>query len=267
MDSPRKKVVVTGASSGLGLAITHSLLENHFEVWGTSRSIHRLPQHPHFHPITLDLESKESIQHAAQTIRDQCPQLHALINNAGSGIFSPMDSTPLESFDQQWRILVRGPYQFLQELLPSLKASPTATVVQITSLAARLPIPMMGSYSMGKAALSALTQSLQIENAHPSIHYVDLQPGDIRTEFNQSMPEVGSLSPTAHKIRQKIDQDMAQAPHPDCVSKIVLNILQNSNPSPQYRVGDLFQSQIAPFLQRIVPRSWLNWGIRRYYKE
>lgn len=213
----------------------------------------------------MDLESSCSIQEAAEMIeKESGGTLDALVNNAGSGVFSPVASIPLEQFDQQWQVLVRGPYLLTRELLPLLKKSKGAKVIQVTSLAARFPIPMMGVYSAGKAALSALTQSFQIEN-ESEVEWIDLQPGDISTAFNQAMPAVENLSPRAQKIRHQIDLDLAKAPPAELVAQKVYEILQKSSSAPRVAVGDLFQSKIAPFLQRIVPRSWINWGIRKYY--
>ncbi|MES2309205.1 MAG: SDR family NAD(P)-dependent oxidoreductase [Verrucomicrobiota bacterium] len=260
-----KKVVITGASAGLGLAMTEKLLDLGYEVWGTSRRLDRLPQRPCFHPIVMDLESDCSMAEAAEQIEREAGSIHILINNAGNGVFGRMESFPLEEWDRQWRILVRAPYFFLRQMLPLLRKNEQATVIQVTSLAARFPIPMMGPYSMGKAALSALTQSLQIERENGKIRFVDFQPGDIRTDFNQAMAISEKLDDRGNLILKKIEADMAKAPSSQCVVKAIVQIVEGNQTSPRIAVGDLFQSKIAPFLLRIVPRAWLNWGIRKYY--
>ena len=138
-------------------------------------------------------------------------------------------------------------------------------MIQVTSLAARFPIPMMGPYSMGKAALSALTQSLQIESENSQIRFIDLQPGDIQSDFNQAMAISNVLNEREKGILAKIESDMKKAPSSKIVSDKVVGILEGKSNSPRVAVGDLFQSRIAPLLLRVVPRSWLNWGIRKYY--
>ncbi len=261
----QKKIVITGASSGLGKAMTDSLLNLGYEVWGTSRRLDRLPQRHGFHPVVMDLESDCSIAEAAEQIEREAGSIAVLVNNAGNGVFGSMERFPIEAWDQQWRVLVRGPYLFLRQLLPLLRKNEIGTVIQVTSLAARFPIPMMGPYSMGKAALSALTQSLQIEAENRQIRFIDLQPGDIQSDFNQAMKISGTLNPREKAILQKIEADMRKAPPSTFVSDAVLKIIEGNDSSPRIAVGDLFQSKIAPVLLRVVPRSWLNWGIRKYY--
>lgn len=260
-----KKIVITGASSGLGKAMAESLLERGYEVWGTSRRLDRLPQRPRFHPVVLDLESDCSIAEAAEQIEREAGSIAILINNAGNGVFGAMESFPIEAWDQQWRVLVRGPYFFLRQMLPLLRKNKSATVIQVTSLAARFPIPMMGPYSMGKAALSTLTQSLQIESENGQIRFIDLQPGDIQSDFNQAMAISEALNQREKSILEKIEADMRSAPDSKIVTEAVIQIIEGKDYPPRIAVGDLFQSKIAPILLRLVPRSWLNWGIRKYY--
>jgi NAD(P)-dependent dehydrogenase (short-subunit alcohol dehydrogenase family) len=261
----QKKIVITGASSGLGKAMAEMLLDLGYEVWGTSRRLDRLPVRPGFHPVVMDLESDCSMAEAAEQIEREAGSIDALINNAGNGVFGKTESFPMDAWDLQWKILVRAPYFFLRQMLPLLRPKEGAIVIQVTSLAARFPIPMMGPYSMGKSALSALTQSLQIEQENHRIHFVDLQPGDIRTDFNQAMAISEKLDDRGKAILQKIEADMAKAPPSQWVAAEVVRILEGKSRSPRVAVGDLFQSRIAPFLLRVVPRSWLNWGIRKYY--
>ena len=86
-----KRVFLTGASSGIGLAIAHALLARGDEVWGTSRNLERLPKVPQFHPVRLDLSDPRSVEEAFNAALAEAGHFDVLINNAGSGHFGPAE--------------------------------------------------------------------------------------------------------------------------------------------------------------------------------
>jgi len=86
-----KKIFLTGASSGIGLATAQELLQRGHEVWGTSRNLERLHQHKHFLPVQLDLCNSREIDAAfIQSLRE-AGHFDVVINNAGSGHFGPAE--------------------------------------------------------------------------------------------------------------------------------------------------------------------------------
>src|SRR2546426_6030014 len=91
-DRLMKKVFLTGASSGIGLAIAKSLVARGDEVWGTSRDPGRIPTLPRLHPVRLDLSDPVSIDHAFRTALAEAGHFDVLINNAGCGHFGPAES-------------------------------------------------------------------------------------------------------------------------------------------------------------------------------
>lgn len=257
--------MITGASAGIGLAMAKRLAASGHQVWGTSRTLDRLPKLERFHPVVMDLNSECAMAYALEEVEKESGGIDVLINNAGHGAFGPLATFPLDEIEKQWRVLVRGPLFLCQQVIPLMKARGHGTIINVTSLAARFPIPMMVPYSAGKAAMSAFTQGLQLELAGTPIRIVDLQPGDINTGFNGAMGDGKGLDERALKIRERIDADLATAPGPELVAELVEKILKMKNPPPQVVVGDFFQGTIAPLLGRMVPRSWVNWGVGKYF--
>ena len=82
-----RRVFLTGASSGIGLAIAKLLVEEGHEVWGTSRNLERIPKMPRLHPIRLDLADRLSIENAFNSALAEAGYFDVLINNAGAGHF------------------------------------------------------------------------------------------------------------------------------------------------------------------------------------
>src|ERR1041385_4818532 len=143
------KVFLTGASSGIGLAIARLLTAHGCEVWGTSRDRKRLPELPGFHPVVMDLSQP--------SLPADVP-FEVLINNAGAAVFGPLETLPVDLVREQFQLLVEGPLELIRLALPGMRARGVGTIINITSLAAQLPVPFMGPYNAGKAALSSLTQ-------------------------------------------------------------------------------------------------------------
>src|SRR5215475_13595335 len=108
-----KKVFITGASSGIGLAVAKSLVEHGHEVWGTSRNLERIPKMPRLHPIRLDLSDGPSIEEAFNAALAEAGYLDVLINNAGAGHFGPAELLPSETIRSQFQILVFGQIQVM----------------------------------------------------------------------------------------------------------------------------------------------------------
>src|SRR5215472_11173222 len=263
-----KKVFITGASSGIGLAIAKSLVEHGHEVWGTSRNLERIPKMPRLHPVRLDLTDGPSIEHAFNSTLAEAGDLDVLINNAGAGHFGPAEVLPLEVITSQFQILVFGQIQLMQLALQHMRSRGEGLIINVTSLASRLPVPFMAAYNSAKAALASFTMSIQLEFAHPRVRIVDLQPGDIRTEFNQSVIVSENVEGGDAKVARTwevVERNMKNAPGPDLVARQVLRLIQSVEPPLRLTVGNAFESKIAPLIFRFLPQRVRIWGLKRYY--
>jgi short-subunit dehydrogenase len=263
-----KNVFLTGASSGIGLAIAKLLVAEGHEVWGTSRNLERIPKLPRLHAIRLDLADRVSIEEAFNSALAEASYFDVLINNAGAGHFGPAELLPLETITSQFQILVFGQIQLMQLALRHMRPRGEGLIINVTSLASRLPVPFMAAYNSSKAAMASFTMSMQLEFAHPRVRIVDLQPGDIRTEFNQSVivsDNVGRDDAKIARTWEVVERNMKNAPGPDLVGRQVLRLIEAVEPSPRLTVGDVFESKIAPLIFRFLPQRVRIWGLKRYY--
>ena len=262
-----KRIFLTGASSGIGLAIAKLLVAEGHEVWGTSRNLERIPKTPRLHPIRLDLADRLSIEHAFNAALAEAGYLDVLINNAGAGHFGPAELLPLETITSQFQILVFGQIQLMQLALRHMQPREEGLIINVTSLASRLPVPFMAAYNSAKAALASFTMSIQLEFAHSRVRIVDLQPGDIRTEFNQSVIVSDHVNRDDAKIARTwevVERNMKNAPGPDLVAQHVLRLIQTVEPPPRVTVGNAFETKIAPLIFRFLPQRVRIWGLKRY---
>jgi NAD(P)-dependent dehydrogenase (short-subunit alcohol dehydrogenase family) len=264
-----KKVFLTGASSGIGRAIGEALVARGHEVWGTSRDPARLPQLPRFHPVRLDLSDSTSIESAFNSALAEAGDFDVVINNAGSGHFGPAETLPADEVVREFHVLFFGHLQLLQLALKTMNAGGSGLIINITSLASRLPVPFMAAYNAAKAAMAALTLSIQLELPDRRVRIVDLQPADICTPFNESVRKSGAndsrYAVRAAKTWSMVERNMVAAPKPELIARRVFELIEARNPPPLVTVGDFFQARIAPFIFRFLPQRVQIWGLKKYY--
>jgi short-subunit dehydrogenase len=264
-----KRIFITGASSGIGLAIAKSLVAQGHEVWGTSRNLERIPKTPRLHAVRVDLADPLSVEAAFNAALTEAGYFDVLINNAGAGHFGSAELLPMETIASQFQILVFGQIQLMQLALRHMQERGDGLIINVTSLASRLPVPFMAAYNAAKAALAAFTMSIQLELTDSRVHIVDLQPADISTEFNQSVIKDNVDQHHDEKIAKTweiVERNIKKAPSPDLVARHVLRLVNAVRPPPRITVGDAFQSKIAPLIFRFLPQRVRLWGLRRYYE-
>jgi NAD(P)-dependent dehydrogenase (short-subunit alcohol dehydrogenase family) len=265
-----KQIFITGASSGIGLLTARALCERGHEVWGTARTVKNLPRLERFHPVVLDLNDKGSIEAGYRKALAEAGHFDVLINNAGAGVFGPLEAFSDEEFNAQLQTLLLGPLHLIRLALPAMRVRRAGHLVNVSSLAAEFPLPFLAPYSMSKAALSAMTEGLIMELAHTGIRLTDVRPGDFATQFHASTRRIGAelaeaYAPNLERAWNAIDRNMNRAPDPQKVADTLVKIVEGDIRGPVVAIGNIFQARIARLLNRIVRRSWVQWGLRRYY--
>jgi NAD(P)-dependent dehydrogenase (short-subunit alcohol dehydrogenase family) len=262
-----KKIFLTGASSGIGLATAQELLARGYEVWGTSRDPTRIPQLPHLHPVRLDLSDSHSIDDAFKAALAEAGHFDVVINNAGSGHFGPAENLSDDEIEDQFQVLVFGHLQLMRLGLRAMRAPGEGLIINVTSLASRLPVPFMAAYNAGKAAMAAFTMSIQLELPDSSVRIVDLQPADICTAFNDAVFRISDAGYEAKvaKTWTAVEQNMKKAPPPELVARHICKLIDGADIAPRLTIGDAFQAKIAPLIFRFLPQRVRIWGLKKYY--
>jgi len=153
--------------------------------------------------------------------------------------------------------------------LAAMRSRGGGLIINVTSLASRLPVPFMAAYNAAKAAMASFTMSIQLELPDANIRVVDLQPADICTAFNDAIPKSAAQDPRYEarvaKTWDSVDRNMKNAPKPGLVAEHVLRLIDSRNAPPRITVGDFFQTKIAPFIFRFLPQRVRIWGLKMYY--
>lgn len=167
-----KSAVVTGGSRGIGLMIAEGLVKAGVRVFISSRKAEvcdevaaSLSKHGECISIPADLSTASGIEHLGSELATQSPELHILVNNAGTAWGAPLEEYPPESFNKVWAVNVQAPFQLTQKLLPQLKAAASAEdparVINIGSIdGLRVPALENYAYSASKAGIHQLSRHM-----------------------------------------------------------------------------------------------------------
>ncbi|MEM8868104.1 MAG: SDR family NAD(P)-dependent oxidoreductase [Verrucomicrobiota bacterium] len=255
--------VVTGASSGLGLAFTRMLLEEGIRVIGLSRQPDVLPDEPSYIPVACDLSKTGSVEATLEQIIEEHSSLRLVINNAGFGILESLSEMDAGDIERQYAVMLEAPTIIASKATGYFKQVGAGCLVNVSSLAVELPLPLMPVYNASKAGLSALSESLILDEVDGRFQVIDFRPGDFNTSFAERME--GELLWNGVNLREVMDRHHAVAPDASLATAALRRALVR-NRSGIVRVGDFFQSRIAPW-GRLLPRAWLRGIIRGYYKK
>ncbi len=234
----KKIVLITGASRGIGKSIAKKLNSSGYYVIGTSRNIEAIPKDDKISGVRylpLDLTINESID---KLIRD-VGNIDVLINNAGVSQVGPIEEVPMEKIREIFESNLFGLIHLTQGLLPHMRTKKEGLIINITSMASRSPVPFSTFYAVTKAGVEAFSKGLQNEVERFGIKTVVIAPFEINTAIPQEIllkddSPYYNITMKAKNIR---DKNLANAPDPSIVGKLVLKILKSKNPKFFYPVG------------------------------
>jgi len=181
--------LITGASSGIGLALAEYVLSQGDKVIATVRSLSKFPESlskAGAQPLVLDLgASDETIRKAGEEALKIYGYIDVLVNNAGYGVVAAVEELNLDDARAEFQTMVFGAIALTQALLPSFRARKSGQILNVSSIGAFAPGPAWGAYSAAKAALDAFSECLSLEVAPFNIRVLIVAPGYFETNFFQ----------------------------------------------------------------------------------
>lgn len=261
-----KKALVTGASSGLGLAFARMLQAEGAEVWGTSRDPARIDPQEGIHPLALDLADPASMGAFMQEHADILDSIDLLINNAGAGVFSSFFELCPQDLGSQLKVFMHGPMALCHRVLPAmLTREAPAAIVNVSSLAAQFPLPWFGVYSAAKAGLSQFSRALALELKGSHVIVIDFQPGDYHTNFNKAAHRPPSMDADEEALWNILEENLQKGPPPERAAQDLRRALARRRNAVVHS-GSFFQARLATLFRRAVPWSVCDWALGKYYK-
>jgi NAD(P)-dependent dehydrogenase (short-subunit alcohol dehydrogenase family) len=185
-----KKVwFVTGASKGLGLALTKKLLDEGYQVAATSRTANGFANEPgtksgNFLPLTMDVVNEQSVARAINDTITAFGRIDVVVNNAGYGQLGTLeelnDNEARENFDAN----VFGVLNVIRQIMPHFRAAKAGHIINISSIAGFLgAFPGWGIYNATKFAVAGMTEALSAETASLGVKTTIVYPGYFKTNF------------------------------------------------------------------------------------
>ena len=256
-------ILITGASSGIGLATALELLRAGHTVYGGARRVGSMAAigAAGGHVLPLDVTQDADRERVVQTIITEHGRLDALINNAGLGPYAAAEDMPLDDARHLFEVNVFGPARLIQLVLPYMRAQRSGRIVNVSSMGGEIAFPLGAWYHASKHALEGYSDALRQEVRRFGIDVVLIQPGLIKTEFG---------GPTVHAVREHSGRgayrELAEAvaknteaiygangkaSDPTVVARAIRRAVESARPKTRYPVGYVARPLLA--LNRFLP--------------
>jgi len=265
-----KTVLVTGASAGIGYAAAELLLKSGYRVYAGARRVEKMRglEALGARTFSLDVTDEASLAAALERVLAEGGQLDALVNNAGYGAHGAVEDVPIDEARRQFEVNLFGLARLTQLVLPHMRARGSGAIINISSIAGKLSMPTGGWYHASKHALEAYSDALRLEVAQSGIKVVLVEPGPIRTEWDntalvnlEKYSGSGAYAPLVKRITEKFRAGYRRgAPGPEAVAAVILKALSSSSPSARYPVP--FSARGLLFLKWLLPDSVMDRAIR-----
>jgi NAD(P)-dependent dehydrogenase (short-subunit alcohol dehydrogenase family) len=229
-----RSALVTGASRGIGRAVAEELHQRGFSVIAAARRLDSLDGLACARKVQLDVTSDASVRHAIAA----AGPIDILINNAGIGSGGPAEHLPLEETIRQMDTNFFGIVRLIRAVLPQMRRREWGTIVNVSSMSAKIPWLFAGSYAASKAAVDSYSQALRFEVASFGIRVLIVEPGKIATTFGASFQIYGSEDDAYQPLSSAWGRQFTlPAPGPALVADAVANALDDPDAPPHIAVG------------------------------
>ncbi|MFI6904574.1 oxidoreductase [Nonomuraea sp. NPDC050394] len=244
-----KVVIVTGASAGIGKATALELIRAGHIVYGAARRVHQMEdiRDAGGHALALDARRPEDLERVIGTVAEERGRIDVLINNAGTVLHGAAEDVSIEQARDQFEVNVFAPARLVQLALPYMREQGSGTIINISSIGGEIALPLGCWYYATKHALEAYSDTLRMEVEPFGIDVVIIQPGIIKTEFEDHTPRdlreisgataYGAMAEAmAERAESQLGED-AQGSDPGVVATVIREAIEAGKPATRYAVG------------------------------
>ena len=261
-----KVCIVTGGSSGIGLAATKAMRDAGFAVYEFSRRGEGAEGVKH---IVCDVTDEAAVKNAVDTVTAAEGRVDVLINCAGWGISGAVEFTPLEDAKRQLDVNFFGMVNVNKAVIPVMRRQGRGRIVNLSSVAGAIPIPFQTYYSASKAAINSYTMATANELRPFGVTVCAVQPGDLATGFTAARKKITTgddvYSGRISRSVSGMEKDEQSGKGPEAAAEFIRDLATRKSARPINTIG--FQYQFFCFLAKILPARFLNWLVGLIYAK
>jgi NAD(P)-dependent dehydrogenase (short-subunit alcohol dehydrogenase family) len=252
-------VLITGASSGIGMATARLLQEGGYQVYATARQVEKMKSlgQAGVRLLAMDVTREESMASAVRTILDEAGRIDVLVNNAGYGSYGALEDVPMSEARYQFEVNIFGLARLIQLVLPAMRRQQSGKIINVSSIGGRIGEPHGAWYHATKFALEGLSDSLRMELRQFGIPVVVIQPGAVKTEWN-GIARQNLLKVSGHTVYRGLVQKHSRllenadrrGSEPVVIARVIEKAIRTSRPKTRYAAGA--GASVILFLRRLL---------------
>lgn len=266
-------IVITGCSTGIGLATAIYLQEQGIKVYATVRSfydIEKLQKLGLRHVLKLDVREAEEISAVINEVLQEDGKIDVWFNNAGFGQPGAIEDIERDVLREQFETNVFGLHESTRQVIPIMRKQGHGKIIQHSSVLGIISLFGRGAYNASKYAIEGLTDTLRLELNGTNIHAVLLNTGPISSDFRQNaMRKLQENVDIEHSIfkeqyQKSLVADKSKVPFNEeaiSVAKIVHKIVEAKRPKPRYYITKA--TYLLGYFKRLLSTSLLDKLLRK----
>lgn len=291
MASPLRVALITGCSSGIGAATASRLHREGLTVYATARRLESLGPlaAEGIATLRLDVTDGSSMSAAVDVVVEREGAIDVLVNNAGYGLYGPVEQLPMDEIRRQFETNFFGLVEMTQLVLPHMRAAGRGRILNVSSMGGRTTLPGGAFYHASKHAVESLSDALRVEVGPFGIDVVLIEPGPVKTAWNDVAQESVSSAPrTSGDADGAGDPDGADDPYlafkqavaggfdavtegpfarlasdADDIAKVITKAVTSSRPRTRYLINPVARGTVAA--KALLPDRVHDLLLRRQY--
>ena len=243
-------ILITGASSGIGKDTALSLIKEGHVVYGVARRLEMMKDivQAGGHAIKMDILKERNIDNVVNQIIKEQSRVDVLINNAGYGLWGAVETISIDEAKRQFDVNIFGLAYLTKKIIPIMRKQKSGKIINMSSMGGKVYTPFGAWYHATKYALEGWSDCLRIELKSFGIDVILIEPGVIKTEFQDVMMNstversIGTPYEKKLKDLEKATNEMYArgiGSPPSTITKLIIKAINSHNPKRRY-VGGLF---------------------------
>jgi len=260
-------IVITGCSTGIGLATAKHLKDRYIKVYPTARTlddVQMLKGLGFADAMQLDVRDPEQIAAVIATVLEKEGHIDVWFNNAGYGQMGAVEDVPTAVLREQFETNVFGLHECTRQIVPVMRSQGQGKIIQHSSVLGIVALPFRGVYNASKYAIEGLTDTLRLELKDTGIYPVLLNTGPITSRFRDtaiaSLDQIdtdGSVfADTYAASRSGTAKRVPFNEGPEAVARVVYEIIAADKPRPRYYITKA--TWLLGFAKRVLSTAWLD---------